>query len=704
MSKKYSWLFINILAILTMMLTAAVPAAAPVQENAGDFKVEINQALGIQYQDAKNFVAGKPTAILAYFDNDTQVDESATRAVVIRDGSEITTLSPKTESAPVKTVEFLCPDMETCGDWQAGSYEFEVTVNGSTVKTEAYTFTPSKQLRVLAVNVVANYGGTITNVAGEDWKSMDDFTKATYPVTSANMEWIVRDELDASDNDLETEEGRLGLWEKLAGLVPNECQADPTAEGCYDMVVGFISDRPNGYPNGTLQGYTYGRPATIVVASDEDARGTVAHEIAHVYGIGDTYAGGSLNCNINPSPDGMNGSDWENPEQQTSCTMGAKQFSEEVSATLIDAAASHPYEVGGRGLLPDMACFMGSGGIQANYWVTPEVYDHLFKALSAVETTASGGHLASLVPAEAEKPMLYYFGYVKADGSFESSPWYTFDGIDMEEMEPSVKGEPVTVKVLDENEKVLASQVEKVDFYPNVAPGDKIVKADEAPLEGAVDFPEGANKVQLIYNDKVIHEVSVSANKPQVSDVSPVQAGQKLDGKYKITWKASDADGDKLSYIVEFNPDINNPESEWWVLGEDLTQAEGEEDLSQWPGGKHAQFRVTASDGLLATEALSKEFVVPVKAPEAEIFDPEWGTEYAEGEEILLEGEAYDLQDDWLEDKALVWSSDKVSKPLGYGEELVISLPVGTHTITLTAKNSQGLESKAVLKQQIVVK
>ncbi len=60
--------------------------------------------------------------------------------------------------------------------------------------------------------------------------------------------------------------------------------------------------RPDTYPNGRLQGYTMGSPANIVVASDEDAAATIAHEIAHNFGIGDAYDGGRFS-QANPPPD-----------------------------------------------------------------------------------------------------------------------------------------------------------------------------------------------------------------------------------------------------------------------------------------------------------------------------------------------------------------------------------------------------------------
>ena len=40
------------------------------------------------------------------------------------------------------------------------------------------------------------------------------------------------------------------------------------ANGCFDKIVGFVPSRMDGYPNGTLSGYTYGPPASLVWTSD----------------------------------------------------------------------------------------------------------------------------------------------------------------------------------------------------------------------------------------------------------------------------------------------------------------------------------------------------------------------------------------------------------------------------------------------------
>src|SRR5438477_2655336 len=252
--------------------------------------VEINQAIGIQKNNALKFVAGKDTVIRAFLSAPATIVPQQTSATITRDGQTIATVAPNTYDAPTKVVDFLCPSRDTCGNWAAGSYVFDVMVNGITKSTAGttYDFVERAPIRILALPVKANYAGTIVSVKDDKWKTFADYVRATYPVAADNLIWVTRDELDASDSsfDLETDQGRLNLWEALAKLIPAECAGTPNAEGCFTQVFGFINDRPKGFPNGTLQGYTYGKPSTVGVATDEDAAATVAHEIGHTYGLG----------------------------------------------------------------------------------------------------------------------------------------------------------------------------------------------------------------------------------------------------------------------------------------------------------------------------------------------------------------------------------------------------------------------------------
>jgi hypothetical protein len=213
-------------------------------------------------------------------------------------------------------------------------------------------------------------------------------------------------------------------------------------------------------------------------------------------------------------------------------------------------------------------------------------------------------------------------------------------------------------------------------------------------------FPEGTAKFQIFKagDRSILKEITVSANPPVVADVSPTTPGVVISGEYPITWTGQDSDGDGLFYKVEFNPDPSNSKSQWMILKAGLKETQWTEDFDQLPGGSEATIRVTATDGTLTASALSAAFTVAVKSPQVFIDELAWGRDYEYGAAILLEGEAYDLNDGWLPDDKIEWRSD-LSGVLGYGSPLLVdSLQPGEHTITLTATNSAGLQSSDQVK------
>lgn len=647
--------------------------------------IQINQAIGVQKSSNLKFVAGKSTVVRAMLNESVMVDAGQTSAVIKKDGATVATLTPTPYSQPTNIVDFLCPSLSACGNWAAGSYVFEVTVNGKTKDTPGttYQFQDRAEVSILALPVKANYKGTVTQIPNDKWKTMWQFTQRTYPLADDKIKWHIREELDASDAkyDLETDDGQRALWEALTNLNPATCSTSPTDAGCYTLIVGFISDRPKGYPNGTLQGYTYGKPANIVVASDADAEMTVAHEIAHVYGIGDTYEGGALRCSVNPSPDGFKGSDWDNRENSNfSCSAG-KTALPGFSATLIPSSA-YPYEVGGRGALGDSACFMGSGGVPSGYWVSQDSYDWLFDQLAPVNRTAMS---MARRTAAAPQRFIHFSGFIKDTGEVDLDPWENLT----ETLSIADTTGNLMLKAVDINGATLASKALDVQFYiSNTAPAP-ITKLEWAPFEGLMRFPANTSRFQIVKNGIVLREVMVSANTPTVRNVSPTSATS-LNSEYVITWTANDLDGDRLTYIVEYNPDVTNAQSEWFVLEYDIETTLWNEDFSLLPGGPRAKIRVTATDGVLSATAESAEFTVPVKAPEVFIEPLLAGNSYTTGSQILLEADAYDLQDEWISDNNIKWSSSLAGQ-IGTGKKLVVNnLAAGNHTITVTATNSTG--------------
>lgn len=654
--------------------------------------IEINQALGVQKDNALKFVAGKDTVIRAFLSAAVAIDPGGTAVEVIREGESIAALRPNSYGDPTAVVDFLCPSRAACGHWAAGSYRFDVRVNGVTKSTSGttYLFVERREIRVLALPVKANYGGVVTQVLDDGWKKIGGFAESVYPVAAAKFDWSVRDELDASgpQYDLETDEGQAGLWQALKDLMPVHCTANPSAAGCFDIIIGFISDRPKGYPNGTLQGYTYGKPVNIVVAKDEDAPATVAHEIGHLYGIGDTYDGGSFRCSANPAPDSFSGKDWDDRTKTVQCTAGRTAL-EGVSSTKVPAD-HHAYDVGGRGALGDVASYMGSGGQQAQFWAAQDDYDWIFDRSSP--GAASSEQLRS---AAADQRLLEFTGYIREDPNSAADvtlhPWEAF--MDSAAV-PDTAGVLVVAALGAAGER-LATQALSVQ---HVLPGSKGTpprRINPAPFEGVIRFPEGTRKFQLLKNSTVITERLVSANAPTIRDVSPTSRST-VNGVFSIRWTASDQDGDRLTYRVEYNADVTRPDSDWEILGT-TSDPQWTEDFGDLPGGDHAKLRVIVTDGILSAQAESSEFLVPAKPPEVFIDAPVGGSTFRTGQEVHFEAEVFDLQDDDLPDASLQWSSD-VAGPLGTGPILTIyNLAVGTHIIALRATNRAGLTTAATV-------
>lgn len=681
------------------LLLGAVATSAHAQDIQS---IEINQAIGVQKNGNLKFVAGKDTVIRAFMAAPVAIDAAQTQATVVRNGTVVATLEPNATDGQTQVVDFLCPSRETCGYWAAGSYVFDVQVNGQTSSTAGttYQFVERGKLRVLALPVKANYNGTVLSVADDSWKTLWEFTRSVYPVAFDGLEWTTRDELDASEHNIETDEGKKALWEALANLNPPHCAANSRADGCFDKIVGFTPARANTYPNGTNQGYTFGSPANIVVASDEDAAATVAHEIAHNYGIGDAYDGGSYACAANPTPNEFSGTDFDTQEP-VRCTAGRTALPG-VGGTLVPAS-HHPYEVGGRGALPDMAEFMGSGGSQSQFWASQDAYDWIFDRLLPVSSAASQASpqrgIRTTAAGDDGQRLLEFSGFIRRNAAsaadLDLDAWQSFLGGGVTDTTG-----PLMIAAVDAAGQRLATSALSVDFDLPGGKGEPALHLTEAPFGGVIRFPVGTTAFHLISGDTRLLEVPVSPNAPVVANVS-LGVGSVFNGVTSISWTGTDGDANPLRYTVEYNPDVTAAHNYYGVLVADIQDARWTEDFADLPGGNHARIRITATDGINSTSADSEEFRVPFKAPDVAI-RPLAGSIVQQGMPVVLNADVEDLQDSALPDASLVWASD-VSGRLGTGEILVVrNLTPGQHTITLTATNSAGLSASESISVTIV--
>jgi hypothetical protein len=686
----------SILIVVALVLgLSLITGNAPVYAQAQMTRFEVNQVLGAQKDNKQRYVAGKNTVIRVFLSNPVMVDETKTYVNVWRDGQPVFGLSPKKVPQPVTVVDFLCDSMQVCGYWAAGAYTFQVVLNnGASDLQGPYQFVAGTPIRMLAVPVKANYGGTIRTLPDDKWKNMGQYTEAVYPLAEGNLKWVnyPRD-LDASAAYLNLAgcSGCRYLSNMLHNLIPASCKTNPQAVGCYDFVVGFIKEKIPVGGDDFLAGFTFfDTPVFVVVAGDEDAPATIAHELAHKYGIGDTYdhqEGSSIRCTVNPAPDGFKGRNMDDGLKPfNGCTAGRPQSNlTGMDGSRLNGAqvpeAAHPYEVSGRGALPEMADFMSaSGGWQRQLWITQDNYDWLYRRL--VNREGDTFKVLRLPMDAVPHRFLSFSGSLSTADEVEIAPWESYT----DTAELSDTNGPLVLRALNVAGDVVASTAFTVTFSMVSPP----IALDRATFSGVIRFPADTVKFQIVKDEAVLAEVPVSTNVPNVANVSPLTVTT-LDGPYRITWEGSDPDGAGLTYTVAYNPDVTDPGSPWFILVDDLAALFWDEDFGVLPGGAHAKIRVTVSDGVLTASAESAEFTVHLKAPLVFIDELPWGASYPPGSDILLMAEAYDFQDEWLADNRLEWSSN-LSGILGYGSELIVSgLVRGTHRITLTATNSAGL-------------
>lgn len=671
----------------------ALPALASTAEAQEAPKILDARPVQVLWDQGGRYAAGKDAVVVVALDAPVTPDAATHKAVVKLGGSTVATLAPLPATEPVRLLEFACGSSAECGGWKAGDYTFDITIGGATQTTGTFSFKDRTVVNVLAVSVRANYGTGDVRSVDEKWKTQGEFTRRVYPVAPGNFKWNIGTELDLSADrfNLKTDDGMFAVWEALAQLQLPQCREKPRPAGlnCYDKVVGFVRDRQGA--EGGIQGYTMGSPANVVTATDEDAEATVAHEIGHPFELGDEYTGGSYHCKNNPTPREYVGKDWFNRANRTfNCADSTRRaFPFGGTGTLIEPILAGgqlaltnegPYEVGGRRFLTPMVSFMGSGAKQNQNWITRDIWVRLFDGFDPAVK-------ASSVEPQAARRFVSFLGEVDGKDAVTLEPWYSFTST---QANVDTTGS-LFVRAVDATGRTLSTTA----FTFDTTVAEPIPGFDHTVFQGVIAYPDATTKFEIVRGTTVLRTVNASRNAPVVTITSP-RAGDRPTGEAKVTWTATDADGDRISTRVDYSPDNGKT----WLEVE--PEAEGSEvtlDFSELPGTGRAEaiFRVTSTDGINATQATSPAFTVAAKAPIAELLWPPVYSETQRGAAVFLYGEGLDLLDDVIIDDKVVWTSDR-DGAIGKGALIeTTKLSQGTHTITMTVTNSLGLKATATL-------
>jgi len=329
-------------------------------------------------------------------------------------------------------------------------------------------------------------------------------------------------------------------------------------------------------------------------------------------------------------------------------------------------------DVGKKALYPATADDFMDTPVSDGDWISPY---HWMRLVGKTMTKSAGGALTG-VP----QPAILVRGRLYGDGSGELDPCYQM--LDEGPFPTSESGAEHCIDLRDSAGTVLASHC----FEPFRGYVSGSAPSDTGLFSLMLALPEGTSRVVLRRGPSVLAERSASPHAPQVTVLSP-QQGALIDGQTTLSWSASDADQDPLSYALFYSRDGG---ASWAPFALDATVPEVEVDTSLWAGASEAHIRVLASDGFHTAAADSPWFSVPRKDPLVLIQAPHSGAVLHPEQAIVLSGHAEDLEDGELEPSALEWASDRQGV-LGHGPELYLPgiwLEPGRHIITLTAIDS----------------
>ena len=189
--------------------------------------------------------------------------------------------------------------------------------------------------------------------------------------------------------------------------------------------------------------------------------------------------------------------------------------------------------------------------------------------------------------------------------------------------------------------------------------------------------------------------VNRSLNAPSVS-ISGITNGHqfKFGDSIDLSWTATDADGDDLTFKLYYSTDGGN---NYRVLSRPTTNTRETFHANSLEGSDTARIGISVSDGTRSSFSQTPVFSVAKHMPQVRIETPSTGAVFAERQGFILEASGYDIEDGSLPSSSFTWRSN-LDGELGKGSFLVKSaadLSQGTHTIAVTATDSDNMASTA---------
>lgn len=311
-------------------------------------------------------------------------------------------------------------------------------------------------------------------------------------------------------------------------------------------------------------------------------------------------------------------------------------------------------------------------------WISPLRYKRLI-------TSLSGGPVTSpTVPVPAAVGPAWLVSGTITSGAAQLNPLFVVDATSNPGAGTHV------VEAVDGGGGVLASS----RFTPGSATDESSGSETPGPPAFTTVLTKPAGAVALVVRsdtNAVLATVPLTGTAPTVQLVTPATATV-LTGPALVTWNIIDPDSATHHTRVHYSGDNGVT---WADLGL-VTTTSLPVNFDLVPGGASARLRLMVSDGVNSTSTVFGPFSAPRKnAVTAAILSSFAGGVVAPGT-LYLDGVGTDVDDGALTGTSLSWSSSR-DGALGTGDRIAVDLSTGSHTIQLTATDSDGNSSTAAL-------
>jgi outer membrane biosynthesis protein TonB len=203
---------------------------------------------------------------------------------------------------------------------------------------------------------------------------------------------------------------------------------------------------------------------------------------------------------------------------------------------------------------------------------------------------------------------------------------------------------------------------------------------------------DDVGSLQLWHGDELLDTLRAATADPTVS--ASVRPALGNTGSLTVTTSASSPGGEPVEISLRYSAD--NGQS-WQVVATELAAGQFALNTATLPASNNGLLEVIASNATRIDTTRLRLGTITNKAPLVSIADAST-RQLRQGEPLTLLGSAIDIDEGAITGDDLQWT-DKQGTVLGSGELLALErgLPVGTHVITLTARDANGVSGTAAV-------